>query len=263
MTQVTTTESSPAVTPAVPVGEVTRVTDNAILVGVWSTPITVDTTSTFVATPGTGGSIIVQLSDDSGVTWRNVRDSPFSSMISSGVSPNATRIRASAIGATGTLIVDTPIATTYSTSAGGGGGGGGTGYLGLVATTGDLIGLVDATAGSTAKVGASDTVAILYELAADPYSVEANWQALQGIMSGGSVYSIELIDGKLPRLLRVLVPSGNQVTYTVGGVTGPVLLYSAYPHLIDIYDEPGVASPTSVTIQRTSGSDATGWFSLE
>lgn len=114
MTQTTTTVSSTSVTPAIPTGQVTRVTDNAISVGTWSAPITVDTTSTFTAIPGTAGQIIVQLSDDSGVTWRNVKDSPFSTTVSSGVSSGATSIRATALGAAGTLIVDTPVATTFN-----------------------------------------------------------------------------------------------------------------------------------------------------
>ena len=119
-----------------------------------------------------------------------------------------------------------------------------------------------ASLGCTALVGASEAAAYLYELKAADGTIEANWQALQAIMAGGSQYAVELVAGKYWRRALLYVPIGNQVTVTIGGVTQPLLLGSAQPHVIDIYDEPGVAWPTSITFQRTSGSDATGWFSV-
>lgn len=86
----------------------TQTFDNAILVGVWSTPIVVSAGSNYTATPGTGGTIEVQYSRDGGVTYRDVDGSPFSKVQTSGVDPAATHIRCSANVATGTLNVRVP-----------------------------------------------------------------------------------------------------------------------------------------------------------
>lgn len=143
----------------------------------------------------------------------------------------------------------------------GGSSGGGFGYLGAVAATANLTAL-SGVLGSAADVG-SGSSAVTYELKTLPASVEANWQPLQGSVPNGTLISIELVPGKLPRRLRVFVPTGNQVTVTVGGVVQPVLTESAQPHVIEISDDPAVAAPTSVTVQRTAGSATTGWYSLE
>lgn len=108
MTQTTTTVSSYAVTPLVSPGNYTRVTDDAILVKVWSTPIAGEDSSIITATPGAGGTILVQFSFDSQVSWRNASATPYSSTFVGGVPPGVTAIRATAIGATATLVVDTP-----------------------------------------------------------------------------------------------------------------------------------------------------------
>lgn len=141
--------------------------------------------------------------------------------------------------------------------------GGGTGYLGAVATTTALGALSSAVIGSVANVGASAAAYILYELKGLPYSTVANWQPLQGLIPDGTLISIEIVPGKLPRTLLVYVPLGNKCTVTVGGTTLPVLPEAVSPHIITISDEVSIAAPTSVTIQRTTGSAATGWFSLE
>lgn len=147
---------------------------------------------------------------------------------------------------------------------GGGGGGGGGSYVGAVATTGDLDTFVDAVKGSTAYVGASEAAYLLYQLTGDDPTVVADWQALQGTMvaTGNPVYSVEILEGYPECTALVTVPSGNVCLVSVGGVPRPPLYYSPTPHVVSISDVPGTAAPTIVTFQMTSGSDATGWFSV-
>jgi hypothetical protein len=135
-------------------------------------------------------------------------------------------------------------------------------YFGTVADTTALTGLSSAELGSTANVGVSPNE-VLYELHTLPYSIAANWQPLQGSIPDGTAITIELVEGKLPRKLRVYTPTGNQNTVTLGGVVQPVLTESTFPSVVNISDDPAVAAPTSVVIQRTSGSATTGWYSLE
>lgn len=149
-------------------------------------------------------------------------------------------------------------------SGGSSGGSGSFGYLGKVATTADLpTTFPDASIGSTANVGASASAYIRYELYQLPATVEANWQPVQGVLTSGTAVTMVLVTGKVPRTLLVVVPTGNQVTYFISGVTQYVLTESPQPHIIRIYDMPGETQPSSVSVQRTSGSDATGTFSLE
>jgi hypothetical protein len=146
-----------------------------------------------------------------------------------------------------------------------GGGGGSTAnlnYLGEVATSADLEGLSLGIIGSTANVGATKATYILYELHTLPYSVEANWQPLQGTIPDGSVITLAIVEGKATRTLLVWVAAATEVTVSDGTTT--VILYpSDDPHVLPIYDEPGSAAPSSVTIQRTSGTATTGRYSLE
>lgn len=107
MAQATTTVDSLAVVPTRPAGQYTRVTDDSILVKVWSAPIACSTSSIFTATPGAGGTISVQISDDNGTNWRTIAG-PLAAAATSGVPEGATHIRATAATATGTLVLDTP-----------------------------------------------------------------------------------------------------------------------------------------------------------
>lgn len=109
------------------------------------------------------------------------------------------------------------------------------------------------------------TGGLRYELTALPASTAANWQPLQGTLASGTLVTIALLDGKLPRRLLVSVDASTQVTVTVGGVTQPVLIetQSGYWHEIAISDDPNAAQPTTMTVQRTSGSGTTSRFSLE
>lgn len=157
---------------------------------------------------------------------------------------------------------------TVNSSVSGSGGGGSSvtisngGYLGEVASTSGLVSLSEAIVGSTANVGVTSDVYILYELMAEPYSTEANWQPLQGTIPDGTEISITLVEGKFPRQLLVWVAAATEVTVSDGTSTF-VLIPSIYPHLLPIYDEVGEATPTTLTIQRTSGSATTGRYSLE
>lgn len=108
MSQVTTTSTSPKVTPQFADGVITTVTDNAILVGVWSTPMSCVDQGWYTATPGTGGSILVQFSANSGVTWSDAAQGAVTAVYTAEVPPSATLIRATAVTATGTLVINTP-----------------------------------------------------------------------------------------------------------------------------------------------------------
>lgn len=116
MTQTTTVIDSYAVTPAISPGQVTRVYDDAVLVKVWSTPIAGEDSSIITAVPGAGGSILIQFSFDDEVSWRDASATPYTTTFIGGVPSGVTAIRATAVGATATLTVDTPI-QTYSLAA--------------------------------------------------------------------------------------------------------------------------------------------------
>lgn len=109
MTQTVTGVDAPQLTPSPPGGMIKRTTDDAIAVGQWSTPIACSGDDTFTATPGAGGTISVQVSLDSGLTWSFVRGVPFSVASTNGVPSGATHVRATAAGAVGTLVVDSPV----------------------------------------------------------------------------------------------------------------------------------------------------------
>lgn len=140
--------------------------------------------------------------------------------------------------------------------------GSGSTYLGQAASEAAMTAL-SAAVGSECTRSDIGTGGARYELTALPATTAANWQPLQGQLADASVVTLELVDGKLPRRLRVSVATGCQVTVTIGGITQPVLTESAQPHVIEISDDPAVAAPTSVTVQRTAGSATTGWYSLE
>lgn len=116
MTQTSIVVSSPDVTPTTPAGSILRVTDDAILVKVWSTPIACDDTSSFTATPGVGGDITVQFSAD-GVNYTNAAEVPYISTFSGGVPPTSLWVRATATVTTGALAVDTPVPWTELTAS--------------------------------------------------------------------------------------------------------------------------------------------------
>ena len=144
-------------------------------------------------------------------------------------------------------------------------GGGGTGYLGEAPSQADMIAL-DAVVGDTCLRTDLGTGGLYYELTALPASTAANWQPLQGTLSDGTMVTLALVDGKLPRYLYVDIPtSGTQVTVTIGGETQPVLLVnvSGQPSRVVIRDNPAAAQPTTLTIQRTSGSATNSTYTLE
>lgn len=142
--------------------------------------------------------------------------------------------------------------------------GSGSTYLGQAASEAAMTAL-SAAVGSECTRSDIGTGGTRYELTALPASTAANWQPIQGVLADGSVVTLVLVDGKLPRRLRVSVAAGCQVTVTIGGVTQPVLTETASGqyHYIDIPDDPGVVQPTSATLQRTAGVAATSAFSLE
>jgi hypothetical protein len=143
--------------------------------------------------------------------------------------------------------------------------GGGTGYLGSVASEAAMTALSSAVVGDECLRSDLGTGGLRYELTALPASTAANWQPIQGTLTNGTMVTIALVDGKLPRRLLVSVDSGNQITVVIGGVTQPILPYtqSGQYHEIVISDDPTAAQPTTLTIQRTSGSGVTSTYSLE
>lgn len=116
MTQTTTTVSSYGVVPTTPPGQITRVTDDAILVKVWSTPIACTDNSTFSAAPAANGAIGVQFSAD-GVNYVDAAATPYTTAFSGGIPPTALWVRATAVGGTGQLSVDTPVAWVELTAS--------------------------------------------------------------------------------------------------------------------------------------------------
>lgn len=170
-----------------------------------------------------------------------------------------------------TLLVDPTTKLLYGQSdgqggyvpLGGGGSGSGSSYLGAVASQAAMTAL-PAVVGSECLRTDVGTGGTRYELTALPATTAANWQPIQGVLADGSVVTLVLVDGKLPRRLRVSVASGCQVTVAVGGVTQPVLIETAagQEHVVGIADDPGVAPPTTVTVQRTAGASSC-WYSLE
>lgn len=116
MTQTSIVVSSYDVTPTTPAGSILRVTDDSILVKVWSTPIACDDTSSFTATPGVGGDITVQFSAD-GVNYTNAAEAPYTSTFSGGVPPTSLWVRATTTVSTGALAVDTPVPWTELTAS--------------------------------------------------------------------------------------------------------------------------------------------------
>lgn len=142
-----------------------------------------------------------------------------------------------------------------------GGGGGGSSYLGTVASQAAMLAL-SAVVGSTCLRSDLGTGGTPYQCIALPATSAANWQPLQGIMTDGSVVSITLVPGQTSYVFALYVPTGNRVTPTVDGVTKDVIVESTQLTFFVVEDEPGVASPALVTFQRTTGSDATGYWSL-
>lgn len=108
MTQTVTVTTSSSVTPITAPGNLKTTLDDSILVGVWSTGIPAIDDSVITATPGTGGTLLVQFSSDSGATWFNASNAPYTSPVTEGVPPGVNLVRATATGATGTLAVATP-----------------------------------------------------------------------------------------------------------------------------------------------------------
>lgn len=149
--------------------------------------------------------------------------------------------------------------------SGSGGSGGGTGYLGSVASEAAMVALSSAAVGDECLRSDLGTGGLRYELTALPASTAANWQPVQGTLANGTMVTVALVDGKLPRRLLVEVDSGNQITLVVGGVTQPVLIQnvSGQPHEIIVSDDVTAAQPTTLTLQRTSGSGTTSTWSLE
>lgn len=135
-------------------------------------------------------------------------------------------------------------------------------YVGAVANTAALTGLTNAVVGSWANVGASSSAYIAYELKTAPYSTEANWQAIQGVLDSGTARTVTVLAESRRSQLVVKVATATEVTVTIDGGTAIVLLPSATPSVVLVYDELAVAAPASISIQRTSGSDNTGWFSF-
>lgn len=148
-------------------------------------------------------------------------------------------------------------------AVGAGAGGGGTGYLGSVASQAAMTGL-DAAVGDECLRTDLGTGGLRYECVALPATVAANWQPIQGTLADGTLVTVTLVDGKLPRTLAVDVASGCQVTVTIGGVTQPVLVENATgsPTRLVIGEPPTAAQPTTLTIQRTAGSGTTSTWSL-
>lgn len=142
--------------------------------------------------------------------------------------------------------------------------GGGSSYIGAVASQAAMTAL-SAVVGSECLRTDVGTGGTRYELTALPATTAANWQPIQGVLADGSVVTLVLVDGKVPRRLRVSVATGCQVTVTIGGVTQPVLTETVAGdwHQIDIADDPTSAQPTTATLQRTAGSGTTSAFSLE
>ena len=157
------------------------------------------------------------------------------------------------------------MANGYWQSASGSNSAGGTGYLGQVASQSAMTAL-SAIVGNECLRTDLGTGGLRYELTALPSATAANWQPIQGTLSTSAVVSMTLVDGKLPRYLYVDVPtSGTQVTVAIGGVTQPILLanVSGQPSRIVIRDDPAAAQPTTLTIQRTSGSATDSTYTLE
>lgn len=144
------------------------------------------------------------------------------------------------------------------------GGGGSFGYLGSVASEAEMLALGAVVGNECLRSDVGGTGGTRYELTALPSTTAANWQPIQGSLTDSSVITLALVDGKLPRWLRIQVGSSSQVTDTIGGVTQPVLTENVTGgwHEIKISDDPTSAQPTIATVQRTNGS-ATCYFSLE
>lgn len=162
--------------------------------------------------------------------------------------------------------VPTPgaVVTVDDPFAGGASSGISAGYLGNAASQAAMLGLA-ATVGDECLRTDLGTGGLRYELTALPASSAGNWQPVQGTLSSGTMVTLSLVAGKLPRRLLVGVATGDQVTVAVGGSTLPVLVetVSGQFHEILISDDPTAAQPTTVTIQRTSGSGTTSTYSLE
>lgn len=137
-------------------------------------------------------------------------------------------------------------------------------YLGTVASEAAMVAL-SASVGAECLRTDLGTGGLRYELTTLPASTAANWQPLQGVLANGSVVTVALVDGKMPRRLLVEVDSGNQINIVIGGVTMPVLIenVAGQPHEVWISDDPAAAQPTTLTLQRTSGSGVTSTWSLE
>ena len=147
----------------------------------------------------------------------------------------------------------------------GGGSSGGTGYLGEAASQSEMIAL-SAVVGDTCLRTDLGTDGLLYELTALPASTAGNWQPLQGTIANGTLITVTLVDGKMPRRLLVSIPDAStQITVTIGGVTQPVLVATSTGsfHEILISDDVDAAQPTTLTLQRTSGSGTDSTYSLE
>lgn len=115
MTQTVSIVSSSTVKPVIPDGSLVVTNDDAILVGVWSTQISVTDDSTFTASPAFGGTAAVQVSPD-GTNWAELAGSPYRTTFTGGVPPGVIYIRATATGGTATLSVSTPALSYYMTS---------------------------------------------------------------------------------------------------------------------------------------------------
>lgn len=115
MAQTTTVVQSFSVSPIRAPGNLLVTVDNAILVGVWSTPIAATDDSLIGVAPGVNGTMSVQFTKDS-VNWFFANGSPFSANFTGGVPPGVTFVRATTAGTSGVLTVSTPVPGSPSNS---------------------------------------------------------------------------------------------------------------------------------------------------
>ena len=134
-------------------------------------------------------------------------------------------------------------------------------HLGEVASEAAMIAL-PATKGNRVDRTDVGTGGTTFELTTDDPTVAANWQALAEFIDDNSVHTLTLVPGARDRVLLVFVAAATTVDVVVGAVTYP-LGPSLTAHAISTEKLPGVAAATSITVQRTSGSADTGWYSLK
>lgn len=154
---------------------------------------------------------------------------------------------------------DTPAAA----ATGGVGGSDVVGYIGTVDSDAAMIAQSSAIPGSFCLRSDVGTGGTFYELTASDYATLGNWQATQGTLSGTTAVDMAIVAGTLPVTVRVKVGTADIVTVSVDGSAVAILPESAGLHAVVVSDVPGVASPATVRVQRTTNGGGTSYYSKD